>query len=312
MRTPYLVIVLLVCFTTALAQQDDQVDTMVSLYPKKIKSPEALALFIARDFKTPLDQLKAAYSWLVHNVAYDPAEYYAFKFQYRILEERNQKAAESREKIIERTLQNGQAVCEGYALTLERICELLHINAYVVRGDTKTRVSDIGRSFDKNHMWTVALIDGKAILCDPTWGAGRYIGKQFIKDPTYYYFNTPHRQFLHTHMPEVFSDAYVATNLSRSQFSNRPLLIKKGLMAETVRPASGVIKSKELRSGKAFSLPLNPPIRLTYSINQQLPIEIPFEQKNDRISFLITAKVKTGDLIIYADEQPIIGYKIEK
>jgi hypothetical protein len=312
MRSTILFLLVVFIHTVGYPQQPDAMNALVSLYPKTIKSPEELALFIARDFDTPLAQLKAAYTWLVNNVAYDPEEYYAFKFQYRILEERNQKAAQSREEIIERTLQNGKAVCEGYALTLERLCELLHINAYVVRGDTKTRVSDIGRPFDKNHMWMVALIDKKAVLADPTWGAGRYDGQRFVKDPTYYYFNTPHAQFLQTHMPEVFSDAYVGQRLSRTQFSNRPLLIQKGLKVEAIMPTTGILSSKELKDGISFSIAAKAPASLTYSINGQSPQEIAFEHKDGKLIFTISAKTKAGDLIIYTDKQPLIGYKIKK
>ncbi len=312
MRLSKLFLLIVFIHTVVYPQQEDAVNALVSLYPKSVKSPEELALFIARDFDTPLDQLKAGYTWLVNNVAFDPEEYYAFKFQYRILEERNQKAAQSREEIIERTLQNGKAVCEGYALTLERLCELLKINAYVVRGDTKTRVSDIGRPFDKNHMWLVALIDNKAVITDPTWGAGRHDGKRFIKDPTYYYFDTPHLEFLQTHMPEVFSDAYVGQRLTRTQFSNRPLLIQRELKAAGISPASGILSSKKLKDGIVFKIARAKPASVTYSINGQSPQEVAFEHKDGQLTFVITAKTKAGDLIIYTDNQPLIGYKIKK
>jgi len=293
------------------AQDFEKVDALVSLYPKRVDAPEVLAKFIARDFKEPIDKLRAAYSWLIHNIEYDPQEYYKFKFQYRILEERNQKTAASREMIIKRTVQNGVAVCEGYALTLERLCELLQINGYVVRGDTKTRVSDIERSFDKNHMWTVAVIDQKAILLDPTWGAGRY-NERFIKAPSYFYFNTAHELFLNTHMPEVFEDAYVSFRLSRENFSGRPLLIHKELKHEDVLPKSGVLNAKELAKGVKFAFPIKTSSKVYYAIDNGAQHPVDFEIEGTATHFTIATKEKGGSLVIYEGENPILGYKIKK
>ena len=307
----FLLLFLLFTGLNSNAQDFEKVDALVSLYPNRVDSPEVLAKFIARDFKKPMDQLRAAYSWLIHNIEYDPQEYYKFKFQYRILEERNQKTAASREMIIKRTVQNGRAVCEGYALTLERLCELLDINGYVVRGDTKTRVSDIERSFDKNHMWMVAVLDQKAILLDPTWGAGRY-DERFIKAPSYFYFNTAHELFLNTHMPEVFADAYVPFKLSRENFSKRPLLILKDLKHKDVLPKSGVLRAKELAKGIRFAFPYNTPSKVYYVIDNAAKQPVDFEADGNLIRFDIATKEKGSSLVIYADEQPIIGYKIKK
>lgn len=311
MQKVFFLIVFLTFSGVSKGQDFEKVDALVSLYPNRVDRPEVLANFIARDFKTPIEQLRAAYSWLIHNIAYDPQEYYKFKFQYRILEERNQKTAASREMIISRTIQNGVAVCEGYALTLERLCELLGINGYVVRGDTKTRVSDIERSFDKNHMWMVAIVDQKAILLDPTWGAGRY-NERFIKAPSYFYFDTPHEQFLNTHMPEVFDDAYVSFRLSRENFSKRPLLIKKDMRHEDVFPKSGVLRAKEAAKGIEFAFPMEAVKTVYYVIDNGAKHPVNFQSESSIIRFVVKTKEKGNSLVIYADEKPIIGYKIKK
>lgn len=310
-KVVYLLLFLLLTGMSSKAQDFEKVDALVSLYPTRVDTPEMLAKFIARDFPEPMDQLRAAYSWLINNIEYNPQEYYKFKFQYRILEERNQKTSASREMIIKRTVQLGDAVCEGYALTLERLCELLEINAYVVRGDTKTRVSDIERAFDKNHMWMVAVIDQKAILLDPTWGAGRY-NERFIKAPSYFYFDTAHELFLNTHMPEVFEDAYVPFPLSRENFSKRPLLIQKELKHADVLPKSGVLKVKELNKGIRFSFPSKAPSNVYYVIDNGAQHPVDFETDGSVTRFAIATKEKGGSLVIYADDKPIIGYKIKK
>ena len=294
-----------------ISQDYEKVDATVSFYPKKYPTAQALAKKIKKDFTNPKEQLRAAYSWLIENVAYDPQEYYTYQFQYRILEERDEKMAETREAIIDRTLQLGIAVCEGYALTLERLCELLDIQAYVVRGDTKTQPADIGRDFNKNHMWMVAIIDNTPILLDPTWGAGRY-QEVFIKSPSYYYFDTPAPLFLKNHYPEVFDDAYVDFKLSREAFSQQPLVIRKRLTIANVSPKEGVIKMKELSKGIVFSLQGITAENVSYTVDNSEKIKTDFTIENNTLTCTITVKTKAQSLIIYADDKPIIGYKIKK
>lgn len=294
-----------------ISQEYEKIDATVSFYPKNYETAEALAKKIKKDFTNPKQQLRAAYSWLIHNVTYDPEEYYTYQFQYRVLEERNKKMAETREAIIDRTLQLGIAVCEGYALTLERLCELLGIQAYVVRGDTKTKPADIGRYFVKNHMWMVAIIDKMPILLDPTWGAGRF-QEVFIKSPSYYYFDTPAPLFLKNHYPEVFEDAYVNFKLSREAFSLRPLVIRNRLTVAQVSPKEGILKAKELAKGIVFSLQGITAEHVSYTLDNSEKIKADFTIENDTLACTITTKTKAQSLIIYADDTPIIGYKITR
>ncbi len=301
-----------ICYgTIAVGQNYEEVDAIVSFYPDRFETDQALAAQIKKDFTQPKEQLRAGYSWLINNVVYDPQEYYTYKFQYRILEERNEKMAESREGIINRTVKEGVAVCEGYALTLERLCELLGINAYVVRGDTKTQPSDIGRPFDKNHMWTVAIIDEEPMLLDPTWGAGRYNGT-FIKSPSYVYFDTPASQFLKSHYPEIFDDAYVNFNLSKDDFSKQPLLISEQLIIDEISPKEGTLKSKILSKGIVFSLPGIQAKQMSYTLDANKKFSLDFQNENNGIICMIMEKTKAQSLVIYADDIPVIAYKIKK
>lgn len=306
-------IVLLVFLSSAMAISQDyaKVDATVSFYPEHFATGQALVMQIKSDFTNPKEQVRAGYSWLINNVTYDPQEYYTYKFQYRILEERNEKMASTREGIIERTLQQGVAVCEGYALTLERLCELLGIQAYVVRGDTKTQPSDIGRPFDKNHMWMVAIIEEKPMLLDPTWGAGRYNGT-FIKSPSYEYYDALPSQFIKSHYPEVFDDAYVDYNVSKEAFSKQPLLIHKELTIQEVSPLEGTIKARALSKGIIFSLQGITGEKVRYSLDGAEKVTTDFSIENNTLQFMIATKTKAQSLVIYVDDAPVIGYKIKK
>ena len=171
----------------SIAQSNDVIDATIELYPTSVNTPEELSKFITRDFKTDEAKIRAIYTWLIQNVAYNPAEYKLFNYSFKNYRERNVKEEKTRRQIINHTLQTGSAVCEGYAMVFEKLCQLQGIDNYLVRGDTKTNFNDIGRTFANNHMWNVAIIEGKPYLFDPTWGAGKYNTK-FIKEPSYYYY----------------------------------------------------------------------------------------------------------------------------
>lgn len=290
------------------SQNFEQVDATLQLYPSTFFSDEALAARIERDFDNTLDKVAAAYGWLINNVAYEPKEYNLYRLQYRFLEERNQKMETSRNAIITRTLSKNIAVCEGYALTLERLCNLMKISAYVVRGDVKTQISDINRPFAKTHMWLVVLVDGKAMLIDPTWGAGRY-EEAFVKAPSYRFFNTDPAQFIKTHYPEVWEDAYLDQAITRDEFIKKPLIISEELTWDQTYPKLGAIKVKTLKSGVTFKV-VQELKDVSYSINGGPQIKVEVSTENNIFFFTVVTKAKTGALIIYEVGKPILGYKL--
>ena len=119
-RIYFLVIMVLQC-GSLLAQDFDRVDAIIQLYPKQVESPEDLAKFIHRDFTSEAEKVRAIYGWLIHNVAYDPNEYKKFDYRFTNFRNASQKEERTRNKIIERTLQTGKAVCEGYAFVFEEV-----------------------------------------------------------------------------------------------------------------------------------------------------------------------------------------------
>lgn len=301
-------IILITSSLQILAQNFEQVDAALQFYPTTFFSAQDLATRIEKDFNTPLDKVRAAYGWLINNVSYEPKEYNAYRLQYRFLEERNQKMEASRDAIVQRTLSKNIAVCEGYALTLERLCNLMNIPAYVVRGDVKTQILDIERPFAKTHMWLVVTVNNKSLLMDPTWGAGRYEAT-FIKDPSYQFFDTKPSQFIKTHYPEVWEDAYLEQAISKETFIQKPLIIDKNLSWNEVSPQLGVIKAKSLKKGVLFRISIGIK-NVFYSINGGPQKEVEIDKEGKTFSFTIITKAKPGALIIYGDNKPIVGYKI--
>jgi len=301
-------------YNSIFAQDYERVDAAILLYPKTVPSVEVLSQYIERDFTTDEDKVRAMYSWLIQNVAYDPEEYEKFNYNFKNYRERNQKEEKTRLKIIQRTVQKGIAVCEGYAMVLEKLCELQGINGYLVRGDTKTNFNDIGRSFNKNHMWNVIYLDEQPYLFDPTWGAGKFRDK-FIKEPSYFYYKTPPEQFIKSHYPDVFEDAYLGSPMSREAFSNKPLIIHPDLTFNLVNPEEGVLDSNAYLGHFPIQVKDVEVKNISYTFSHTFGKESfaveKYELKNGLLSFEIPIELGASWVLIYFDEQPALGYKIK-
>ncbi len=309
-KTDLLFVLLFVFIGKSFSQDFAQVDATIKFYPNSFDEVSELSEFIARDFKTDEEKIRAIYGWLISNVAYDPDEYDVYNYRFKNHRERNAKEEITRNKIIQRTLQKGIAVCEGYAMVFEKLCELQGIQNYLVRGDIKTSFKDIGRPFRKVHMWNVAFIEGKPYLFDATWGAGKY-NQKFIKEPSFYWYKTDPELFIKSHYPDLVEDAFLDINISKQIFANLPLVIKKDLLVEQViTPKYGVISISEIGKEIEFQLTTKAPSVISYSYdfgNKKKLVD--FKTSGEMLTFPV--KKKLGNLIIYFNDEPALAYKVE-
>lgn len=297
--------------TFGLAQDLERVDATILLYPNSFNKPEELSKFISRDFFTEEEKVRAIYSWIIENISYDPEEFKQFDFSYKKIDERNEKEAATREKIIKRTLQKGKAVCEGYAMLFEKLCELQGIQNYLVRGDIKTHFDDIGRPYEKIHLWNVAFIDGSPYLFDPTWGAGKYKGS-FIKEPDYFYYKAPPEKLINTHYPDMAEDAFLKEVPSRLTFSERPIIIVKSLTAENIlKPKMGLIRMEDYFDELFFEIEHLQTEEIDYSYGKEiLPVQ-KLQSGNGVTTFSIPLELGVESLLLYFNDKPALGYKIQ-
>lgn len=305
-----LVFYFILSFSFCFSQNYEQVDATIQLYPERVNSAEELSKFITRDFNTQDHKIRAIYSWLIKNVAYNPEEYKQFDYSFKNYRDRNQKEEKTRAKIIQRTLSKGVAVCEGYAMVFERLCQLQGIDNYLVRGDIKTNFNDIGRSFKTVHMWNIAFIDGKPYLFDPTWGAGKYNGK-FIREPNYFFYKTPPHLFVKTHFPAQQEDTLLKEQITKEQFASWPIIIAPNLPLDAIeRPLSGIISSESLLGEINFSVKLNSETAISYSYGST-KFSIETTKENGMTTFTIPIELGKENLLIYFDDTPALAYKVK-
>ena len=292
------------------AQDYSRVDATIELYPESFENIEDLSAMLSRDFSTDDEKVRGIYTWIIQNVAYDPDEYKKFNYNFKNYRERNAKEEKVREQTIERTLKEGVAVCEGYAMLFEKLCNMQGISNYLVRGDIKTHFNDIGRPFKKIHMWNVAVIDGQGYLFDPTWGAGKYQGK-FIKEPSYFFFKTPPELFINTHYPELQEDTFLGSMVPREVYASWPLIIQKGLSQDDIEmPLSGIINSESLLGQIDFGIRWEESVKVAYSYGGE-KVEIDSEGENGLLRFSIPYELGQQNLLIYFNDKPALAYKVK-
>ncbi len=294
----------------SMGQDYERIDATIELYPTNFSSAEELSKLISRDFTSEEEKVRAIYTWIIRNVAYDPDEYKQFNYNFKNYRERNAKEEITRKKVIQRTLKKGIAVCEGYAMLFERLCELQSISNYLVRGDIKSNFSDIGRPFKKVHMWNVAMIDGQTFLFDATWGAGKYDG-EFIREPSYFYYKTPPEQLIKTHYPHLQEDTFLTEIFTREDFAAIPLLInEKLLLTDIESPSHGVISSSDEDGMINFRIKNIVPSTISYSFGNEKKT-VTFSEIEGGIQFSVPIVLGKENLLIYFDDEPALGYKVK-
>ena len=307
----FLYFIIFLSFSNLFSQDYERIDATILLYPTQCESPEELSKFITRDFITEEEKVRAIYSWIIENIAYDPKEYKKFDYRFSNIKERNKKEEITREKIIGRTLQKGVAVCEGYAFLFEKLCELQGITNYLVRGDTKTTLEGIGKEYATNHVWNVAYIDGKPFLFDPTWGAGKY-HQNFIKETNYYYYKTPPNLFIKLHYPDLYEDALLSEKITKVEFSEMPLIIDRGmLISDIVTPKKGIVYTDMYFDEIQFEIKNANPKKVSYSFKNVIKKATKQVQDNGLLKFSVPLELGAKQLLIYFDDQPAIGYQIQ-
>jgi hypothetical protein len=175
-----------------------KIDIVMDKIPnEKTSSTSEIADYIALNFKTESDKVRAAFYWTANNISYDIENMNEPNFVY------------SSEEKIASALENKKGVCIHYAEVFNEIANKLGIKTVIVVGYTKQNgiIAPIG------HAWNASKIEGKWFLFDPTWASGYVNNLKFYKKLNNNFYKTSASKMIQTHMPYDYL----------WQFSNEPI-----------------------------------------------------------------------------------------
>ncbi|MGS2727947.1 transglutaminase domain-containing protein [Psychroserpens sp. BH13MA-6] len=310
MKKRTLVILLFIFFSTlGWSQNYKKVDSIVLTYPTKFSSVTKLADRISSDFSTDFDKVRAVYTWIINNVAYDLSESGIYSYEYSNKKEFEKRKAKFEKKLSSRVISKGRAVCEGYSTLFTAICDNLNIKSKIVSGNAKTIVRDIGKRYHSNHAWNIVLIENKSYLIDVTWGAGTY-NKHFEKKANYFYFLTDPNLFIKKHYPDYYENALLDTKVEKEDFLNSPLLYNYDF--KLINPSNGIIKKSEVGTLKfTFSYDKNVS-SISYDLDKT-NYQVTEFKNNEDLEFEIdlSGLNRERELVIYIDYKAIVAFKLE-
>ncbi|MFY9242937.1 MAG: transglutaminase domain-containing protein [Polaribacter sp.] len=239
---------LLLLSISTFSQNFKNVDAKVLEYPRFSKV-EDLATQIEKDFTSDLDKARAAFFWLTQNIRYNLKEFYnprqrSYGFRYSSEAEKEQKLQAIKDKLVADTFRNKMGVCEEYAQSFKKVCDLLNIESDVIKGNVRNDASEIGNiPNDSNHAWNAVKIEDKWIVLDATWAAGYEYNGKWIRDFNEYFFNIPYHKIYKTHFPEESIWVLRFRRFTLEEFYNQPIYTNTflGLEADLISPKSGII-----------------------------------------------------------------------
>ena len=163
----------------------DAIDKKISEISKNSETKTTyVANYIAKNFTSTDDKLRAAYYWIAINISYDVENML------------NQKPQTSEEKIAN-VLRTKKGVCMHYAELFKDIASKLGIEIILIEGYTKM----YGKVAPLSHVWCASKIDGIWYLYDPTWGAGYVENEKYVKKLNNNYYKAEPKSLISSHMP---------------------------------------------------------------------------------------------------------------
>lgn len=171
--------IFLLMHLAAMCQQNfDDADRKALQLPDSLSyTTRSIAAYIQNNCIEDIQKVRAAYTWVIHNIEYSKDSMYQFN-RWGIDPSINLNAVLRRRK----------GVCENYAALFSSIVQQCGVLSVVVTGYTNLP----GNQYWNGHGWVAVKIGTDWLLCDPTWDAGYN---------TYTYFLVAPAAFIHSHMP---------------------------------------------------------------------------------------------------------------
>ena len=218
---------------------------------KSIESykPAELAYFLTKDYSSDREKLRSIFSWITEHIAYRVRKNYGVtvnnNYSHPVVADTTQwKSANDR--VAETVLQNGSAVCDGYARLFKALCDYAGLKSAIVTGFAK---GDLSRQikFNCNHTWNAVYLDSGWKLLDVTWASGytSYNGDEFYKRYDENYFLPAPEDFIRDHFPDDLRWTLMDKPIIPREFINAPYKNRSfgKYKINSWSPGSGIIEA---------------------------------------------------------------------
>lgn len=314
----FLLIFLFLSFNSN-SQNLSKVDQIIKSYPY-IGSIENLAKKIDYDFLTKIEKARAVYSWLTININYysdnilKPSELIIYYNEYDLKRRRINIEKRRKEKIINDMISLRRGNCEGYALVFNKICELLKLESYIIKGYVKTNANEIEYlAKEKNHAWNAIKINNNWIFLDATFGSERLNGIVNNSKHEKYYFNIKKEELIKTHYPSDKIWIKIMGQNPLIDFCDKPIFNKSFFIqkAKLISHKKGKIIIKKREKIRLKLKGLKPKTKILYSYNLDQNSKKPnIKIKKGITEMVIKAPKKNSFLTIFFDEEQALQYKV--
>ena len=297
-----------------------KVDELIEKYPAKFSSYQELANRISNDFISDESRAKAAFAWIAMNIEYQTkgiSKLQRIHFSYTSEEDLQAQKDKFRRELAQKSIRSRKALCEGYSTLYQEICSLMYIECVIIPGTAKRFVSEIGNNnLPSNHAWNAVKIQGTWKLVDITWAAGSvdFSKMQFLEEYTPAYFCSDPHEFAMKHYPDNHEWLLLNSKFTREEFALQPTVFNDfiGNKYKILSPNNGLLSIKKGKEIKFHFLNVPENIQIAYHFKSEKFGQLikPTRRKN-QISFSVPAHSTGNDeLIIYFDNEAVLGYKV--
>ena len=300
------------------SQDFTTIDEKITNYPRFSKV-EDLASKISKDFTSDKDKVRAAFVWLAKNIRYNLDEYYnpsrqTISFSYATEEEKTQKLQEIKDNIVAKAFLSKQGVCEEYAQSFTKICNLLGIESEVIKGYVRNDAREIGRVPNStNHAWNAVKLNNKWVILDATWAAGYEYNGKWVRDFNNYFYNIPKEKIFNTHFPDDKVWVLRFGRISLSEFYNQPIYGNSFLSsnAELISPKKGTINVESSENIELKFKNLSENSLVFYVFRGERLAQKPIIKKENNISILtIKNPQRNTELILFINKEDALKFKV--
>lgn len=215
----------------------------------RARTPDSLAIRLTNGYASDLEKVRAIYSWICQNIAYNSNIYKPLNRRPPFILAPMDTVSEWKpadEMVAQKVMDRQLAVCDGYSRLFKVLCTYAGVQAEVINGYVRSNYGSAAERFRTNHSWNAVRIDSTWHLVDVTWAAGYLTyNDEFVSKQNDFYFLTPPQDFVRDHFPEDLRWTLLEETPTLAEFRKMPFKIKSYIKydIQSYSPRNGLVEA---------------------------------------------------------------------